>query len=539
MRRSKKEETSAEILIVDDVPANLRILSDALEPEGYQILAAPSGEVALQIVKRAMPDLIILDVLMPGIDGFETCRKLKESESTRNIPVIFVTAKGETQDVVEGFRTGGVDYITKPFEKEEVLSRVRNHLEISRLTRELRQMASELLEKNRELEQEIIKREQAEKDRDEAEDARRKSDERLSLISEQEAKRWGIEGFIGKSKTVADILDNIRRLHNTDTTHVLVTGESGTGKELIARAIHFGGIRARGPFIPVNCSAIPAELAESEFFGHVKGAFTGAISARRGYFEMADGGTLFLDEIGDMPVELQAKLLRVLEDGLFTPVGGTRERRVDIRILSATNTDLEARIEEGTFRSDLYFRLARFRVDVPPLREHPEDIPLLTDHFLNLFAAEMGIRKPDLSQEALVALTSYSFPGNVRELKNVMERALIESRGTTIQPEHLHFLSTSTSNGEDKLTATEVLPSEINELYRRMAEDGENFWDVVHEPFMARELNRLQIKAVIRKGLEEVWGSYKSLMTVFGLPESDYQKFMDFLRHHDLKPTQE
>jgi len=442
MSNSKPANMPIEILIVDDIPANLRVLSDALEPEDYRIIAAPSGEVALQIVERTLPDLIILDIVMPGLDGYETCRQLKKNKLTRNIPVIFVTAKGETEDIVEGFQIGGADYITRPFEKEEVLARVKNHLEISRLTNELRETTEALLEKNRKLEQEMARREQAEKERDEARDARNKSDERLSLISEQEAKRWGIESFIGKSKTIGGILDSIRQLHHTDMTNVLITGESGTGKELIARSIHFGGTRAEAPFIPVNCSAIPAELAESELFGHVKGAFSGAIFARRGCFEIADGGTLFLDEIGDMPGALQTKLLRVLEDGCFMPVGATHERHVDVRILSATNSDLETKIAEGAFRSDLYFRLAGFRVDIPPLREHPEDIPLLTDHFLGLFAADMGTQKPVLGQEALTALISYSFPGNVRELKNIMEHALIESSGSIIQPKHLHFLTT-------------------------------------------------------------------------------------------------
>jgi DNA-binding NtrC family response regulator len=256
----------AKILIVDDIPANLTILSDALEPEGYQILAAPSGEVALKVARRALPDLILLDVLMPTIDGFETCRRLKKDEETKDILVIFVTAKDETESVrfahrrlrltvIEGFRIGGVDYIQRPFEKEELLVRVETHLKISRLTKEL-------LQKNIKLQQEIEKREQAQAAQKQAEDARQTADERFSLISEQEAERWGIASFIGKSKTISKILNDIRRLHHTGKTNVLITGESGTGKELIARAIHFGGPRAKGPFIAVNCSAIPSEFVK-------------------------------------------------------------------------------------------------------------------------------------------------------------------------------------------------------------------------------------------------------------------------------------
>ena len=267
--------------------------------------------------------------------------------------------------------------------------------------------------------------------------------EQLDFIQKQEAFHWGIKDFIGTSKTIAKIISEVHQLQNVSATSVLITGESGTGKELIARAIHFGGTRQNGRFVPVNCSAIPSELAESTLFGHVRGAFTGATQNRKGCFELADGGTLFLDEIGDMPLELQVKLLRVLEDGRFTPVGGTDEKHVSVRILTATNANLQTKIASGTFREDLYFRLARFTVNVPPLRERKEDIPLLTAHFLKMFAAEMGIEPPVLTLDALSALEAYQFPGNVRELKNIIEHALILSRGSDIQPEHLHFIDIS------------------------------------------------------------------------------------------------
>ncbi|MBI1923308.1 sigma-54-dependent Fis family transcriptional regulator [Candidatus Poribacteria bacterium] len=421
----------AKILIVDDIPANLNMLSDTLEPEGYDILAAPSGEVALQLVSRNLPDLILLDVMMPkGIDGFETCRQLKQEPTTAEIPVIFVTAKDETESLVEGFRVGGVDYIAKPFEKEEVLARVGTHLKISQLTKEL-------MAKNRKLQLEIAKRRQAE-------DALELADGQLSMISDLEAERWGLRGgFVGKSPTIQKILADIRRLHRTGNTNVLIMGESGTGKELIARAIHFGGPRAKGPFIPVNCTAIPKELGESSFFGHARGAFTGAHADKKGYFELASGGTLFLDEIGDMPLDLQAKLLRVLEDGNVMPVGGISEKRVDVRVLAATNADIQKKMKVDAFRPDLYYRLAGFTVTVPPLRERPEDIPLLVSHFLKLFAAEMGMEKPAFSPDALSMLQSYDFPGNIRELKNIIEHALIQNGGGVIQPEHLPFAHTN------------------------------------------------------------------------------------------------
>jgi DNA-binding NtrC family response regulator len=416
---------SNRILIVDDVPANLKMLSDLLEPEGYHILVAPNGEICLKVAARMQPSLILLDVVMPGIGGFETCQKLKENSATADIPVIFVTARGEIGSIVKGFHVGGVDYITKPFEEEIVLARVDTHLQNAQLTKAL-------IEKNRELQEEMDKRQRAE-------NALQTADEQLSLISQREAERWGIVGFIGQSETVRKILGDVRRLQETGTTSVLITGESGTGKELIARAVHSGGPRAKRPFIAINCPAVPADLAESLFFGHVRGSFTGATTDRKGYFELAHGGTLFLDEIGEMPLQLQAKLLRVLEDGCFIPVGGTHEKHVDVRILAATNVDLQAKIQGGVFREDLYFRLAGFTVHVPPLRERPSDIPLLADHFLQMFATEMGVEAPALTKEALEALRDYHFPGNVRELKNIIERALIESEGGKIQIEDLRF----------------------------------------------------------------------------------------------------
>jgi len=456
----KKELTAprtADILIVDDIPENLNLLCQTLESFGYNVIAVPSGKMALKIAARTPPDLIILDILMPEMDGFETCRRLKADKRLADIPVIFLTAKHETESLVAGFRVGGVDYITKPFENEEVMVRVQTHLKIHHL-------AQELLEKNRELEQEIDTRKQAEAAREQAEAARQTADEQLSLISQREAERWGLQGFIGKSETIAHILDDVNRLQKTETVSVLITGESGTGKELIARAIHFGSTRAKRPFIPVNCSAIPKDLAESELFGHVKGAFTGASSARKGHFELADGGTLFLDEVGDMPLELQAKLLRVLDERYITPVGDERSKPVDVRILTATNIDLESKIAAGKFRPDLYFRLAQFRVIVPPLRERQEDIPLLTEHFLKLFATEMGVEKPKLSQEALAALKAYHFPGNVRELKHIIEGALIKSGGSAIQPKHLHFLP-ATMSPKDESSSEIPLNLQQAEVY--------------------------------------------------------------------------
>ena len=458
------EDMMSKALIVDDVPANLRIMREALEPKGYRIFGTSNGESALRIANRVLPDIILLDIVMPGMDGYEVCRKLKENQATQHIPVIFITVRDENVSLVEGFRAGGVDYITKPFEEEELLVRVENHLKISQLTRKL-------VQKNKELEQEIAKREQAE-------EARQKADERFSMISEQETSRWGVEGFIGKSRTIGRILEDIQRLHFASATNVLITGESGTGKELIARAIHFGGPREEEPFIPVNCSAVPRELAESAFFGHIRGAFSGADASRKGYFELADGGTLFLDEVGDMPLELQPKLLRAIEDGRVIPVGGSREKHVEARIIAATNQNLMEKIGEGTFREDLYFRLARFIVEIPPLRERKEDLPLLAEHFLSMFSVEMGISQPVLSPEAVDLILDYPFPGNVRELKNIIEHALIKSNGeSAIKPEHLRFIdlnSHNTSRGSvlSSMQDDEVDLEHIEEIVIQRAQSG-------------------------------------------------------------------
>jgi DNA-binding NtrC family response regulator len=275
--------------------------------------------------------------------------------------------------------------------------------------------------------------------------------------------------LVGQSPTLEKIFKDIRLMQENATTSVLINGESGTGKELIARAIHFGGPRREGPFVPVNCAALPADLAESLLFGHVKGAFSGADADRPGYFETAHGGTLFLDEVGDMPLALQAVLLRVLEDGQVWRVGDNRSKAVDVRVLAATNINLRQKIERGAFRQDLYYRLARFAVTAPALRERKEDIPLLARHFLQMFAVEMGKEVPELSLVASEQLAQYGFPGNVRELKNIMERALIESGSGDIYPRHLHFVEQGGAAGGIE-TSTGVgisLPLDLDQAVQR------------------------------------------------------------------------
>ena len=414
------------ILVVDDQPANLGILGDLLEPEGFQLLSATNAADAVRVARKARPHLILLDIVMPDADGFAVCRQLKSHESTREIPVIFITGRAESEMRLAGFAAGGVDYIVKPFESAEVLARVRTHLDLARARREL---ASRL----NDLRAEVSRREAAET-------ARREADERLSLLSAREARKWNVAGLVGRSRALTALLREVERLQGYGRTGVLLQGESGTGKELVARALHSGSPRAAAPFIPVNCVAVPSELMESMFFGHLKGAFTGATADRKGFFELAHGGTLFLDEIGDMPAALQAKLLRVLEDGRITPLGGSVEKQVDVRIIAATNAHLESKIAAGSFRQDLYFRLARCVVRVPPLRERPEDIPLLAAHFIAHFSAEMGFKAPAIHADALALLADHPWDGNIRELRNVIESALIASGGREITAAHLRFI---------------------------------------------------------------------------------------------------
>lgn len=429
----------AAILVVDDTDANRAVLCQLLDSQGYSVAAAPSGEVALQLVQDDPPELILLDVIMPGLDGFETCRRLKQNQASAHIPIIFITARDGPEGVLEGFRSGGVDYITKPFQEEEVFVRIETHLKNHRLTRNLQE--------------EVDRRERAES-------ALIRADQQLSILSEQEAQRWGVSGFIGQSPAFSEVLKAIRKLQPFANTNVLILGESGVGKELIARAIHHGGATARGPFIPVNCSAIPKELGESFFFGHVKGAFSGATADHRGYFEQADGGTLFLDEVGDMPLDLQAKLLRVIEDGMVEPVGSaTRRKKVEVRILAGTNGELQSSIQAGEFRKDFFFRLAGYTIEVPPLRNRRGDIPLLAQYFVKRLSDEMGMPAPGLSQSALAKLESHDFPGNVRELRNLLERALIECGGATILPEHLHLLTPYTAAAMNENTAGDAASS--------------------------------------------------------------------------------
>ena len=421
------------VLMVDDQPDNLDVLVNYLADRGLELVVATDGEQALQLAAECQPDLVLLDVMMPGLNGFEVCERLKTNPNTRDMLVIFMSALTDTESKVKGFTVGAIDYVNKPLQREEVLARIQAHLTIRQQQAELQQKNLQLEELNRALQDQIQQRQQAE-------EALNLADQTLSTLTRQEAERWGIDAFVGQSQATQDLLSEVRSLQRAPHTNVLVLGESGSGKELISRAIHFGSPRSQKPFVAVNCSAIPAELADAEFFGHTKGAYTGATGDRHGYFVQADGGTLFLDEIGDMPLTLQAKLLRVLEDGLVTPIGGKQSRKVDVRVVAATNVKLAEKVRDKVFRQDLFYRLAGYQISVPPLRSRISDIPLLVEHFLLQLGSQMGRERSTISRQAMEALSRYNFPGNVRELRNLMEYALIASGGNTIDVGHLHFL---------------------------------------------------------------------------------------------------
>jgi DNA-binding NtrC family response regulator len=435
MGETEVDLKGARILLVDDQPANLDVLRRVLEAKAYKILLAPSGEVALRTAGRVVPDLILLDVMMPGMDGYEVCRRLKQDETTRAIPVIFVTAQDQTDALVSGFQAGGVDYIVKPFREEEVLVRVQTHLCLKYLAQELAEKNRELLRQNQQLEEEIALRQILKG--------------QVSQAAAQEARRWGLENLVGKSPTMQRVLAQIQSLQ--EEIPVLIAGEGGTGKELIARAIHYGSSRREGAFVVVNCAEIPQDVqsldsrtqALSLLFGHVRGSFAGAETDRDGCFQLAHGGTLFFDEIGVLPLPLQSHLLRVLQQGEVCRIGEQKGRRVEARSLAATRMDLKQRVEEGAFRPDFYEYLSRQVVALPPLRQRPDDIPLLAEHFLRLCMREMGREAPALSPEVVEILKGYAFPGNVRELKNVVEQALLESGGREIRPEHVQLLAAS------------------------------------------------------------------------------------------------
>ena len=420
MRTMNTAASTARILVVDDEPANIGVLLDLLGREGFQVLVARDGQSALEQVHHAQPDLILLDVVMPGIDGFETCRRLKADLATSAVPIIFMTARSDPRDVIDGFGAGAADYIVKPLQHDEVLARVRVHLELCRLNTTLRGL-------NEELEQRVAER-TAELRAALAEVERLTSRLQTENAYLQQELREQRHDLIGNSPRLREVLARVAMVGPTDTT-VLIAGETGTGKELIARAVHEASRRRERTLVKLNCAAMSAGLVESELFGHVKGAFTGASDRRTGRFELAHLGTLFLDEVSELPLESQVKLLRVLQEQEFEPVGSSKTVRVDVRVIAATNRDLLTEVSVGRFRADLYYRLSVFPLELPPLRERREDIPALAHAFLAQVSRRLGKPIRGILPATLDTLVHYHWPGNVRDLQNTIERAVILCTG--------------------------------------------------------------------------------------------------------------
>jgi len=382
------------VLIVDDEKNYPLILSAVLEEEGIEPLTANSGQEALDILEHSDIDLVLTDMKMPSMDGIELLERIKEKNP--DLPVIMMTAYGTVEKAVEAMQKGAYNYILKPFDNESLLVYVKKAISIYQMVKENRRLRKDV-----------------------------------------EAKyRFG--NIIGKSRRMHEIFETIQKVAPANAT-VLVEGESGTGKELVARAIHFNSPRRDEPFIAVNCSALAETLLESELFGHERGAFTGAVSMKKGRFELADGGTLFLDEIGELSSNLQVKLLRVLQEKAFERVGGVRSVSTDIRVIAATNKNLKEEVAAGRFREDLFFRLNVVYLSLPPLRQRPEDIRPLVDHFIKKYAGEYRIEHPVTGVDRKVErmFYDYTWPGNVRELENVIERAMILCAGPTITVEDL------------------------------------------------------------------------------------------------------
>ena len=382
-------EAPARVLVVDDEENMVHFLTKLLRGEGFEVEGAGTGEAALERLRAGPFELVLTDLKLPDTDGIEILKAARELHP--ETVVILITAYGTIGSAIEAMRAGAYDYVTKPFRAGEILQAVEKALERVRLRREVAQLRRAV------------------------------------------AERFAFASLVGKSPKMQDVYTQIEKLAASRGA-VLIQGESGTGKELVAKAIHFNGPRKSGPFVVINCGAIPEALQESELFGHERGAFTGAIAAKKGLFEEAHGGSLFLDEVAEMAPGLQAKLLRVLQDGELRRVGATRTLRVDTRVIAATNHDLAAEAREGAFRQDLYYRLNVFPVFLAPLRERAEDLPLLVDHFLQRFAREGGGPPKRFSAEALRAMVVYPWPGNVRELEHAVERAVLLGEGEMIGP---------------------------------------------------------------------------------------------------------
>lgn len=417
-------DDSFRILVVDDELNQLELVGGFLKKQGFDVAPAEGGQKALDLFRREPFDLILTDQKMPNLSGSDLLKAVRAINP--ETAVILMTAFGSIESAVAAIKEGATDYLTKPLQLDELLHRIKQVRERHRLVSENRDLRETLHERHR------------------------------------------VEGIIGESGQMLEVLSLVRRVAPSEAT-ILIRGESGTGKELIANAIHYASPRAAGPLIKLNCAALPETLLESELFGHEKGAFTGAVTARKGRFEAADGGSLFLDEIGDLPPHLQAKLLRVLQEKEFERLGSSRPIRVNVRILAATHRDIEKRLKAGRFREDLYYRLNVVSIVLPPLRERRQDLPVMIDHFLRLFAEKNGKTIRGITSEARETLLRYDYPGNVRELENLIERAVVLTRGDVIGKGDLP-LTFQEAEAEEK-TGTN-LPATVEGVERRMIQEA-------------------------------------------------------------------
>jgi two-component system, NtrC family, nitrogen regulation response regulator NtrX len=429
---SARRPAPADLLVVDDEPGIRQALRQMLEYEGYQVRTAESGPRALELYRERSADLVLLDIKMAPMDGLEVLEKLRAEDP--DAIVVVISGHGSVEAAVEALKRGAFDFLEKPPDREVVLRRISNAL--------------------------------AERD----------------LARENEALRGALGGprgpIVGDSPLLDEVLEKVARVAPT-RAYVLITGENGTGKELVAREIHALSDRARGPFVEVNCAAIPHELIESELFGHEKGAFTGAHARRKGKFELADGGTLFLDEVGDMSLAAQAKVLRALQEAVIQRVGGDQKIGVDVRVLAATNKDIETEIAEGRFREDLYYRLNVVPLHVPSLDERQEDIPVLARYFAQLYCAENGLPPKAFDDEAIAVLQARPWPGNVRELRNTVERLVILAPGESVRGEDVEGL-TGPPVGRTREDATSAL------LDRNLS--FSDYRDAAEKAFLERKL---------------------------------------------------
>lgn len=441
----------ARVLVVDDEKSMCDFLEIMLKKEGYQVRTTTDPREALELVEKEPFHLVLTDVRMPEIDGFQVLRRVKEVQP--ETLVIMITAYGSPEGAVEAMKQGAYDYITKPFRVDEVKLVIRKALERYRLW-----------EENIRLRQEV----------------------------EGRYRFWNI---IGKSPRMQQVFDLIEKVSQTKV-NVLIVGESGTGKELVAKAIHYNSPRKGRPFVALNCAAIPETLLESELFGYVKGAFTGAATTKKGMLEVADGGTLFFDEVGDLPPLLQAKLLRVIQEREFKRLGGTSDIKVDLRIIAATNQNLEEKVKKKEFREDLYYRLNVIQIKLPPLRERKEDIPLLAQHFLAKYSRELGKKMEGFTPEAMELLLQYDYPGNVRELENILERCITLEPGPLITERYIRSYLAEAPLSPYRPSVEVEIPEEGVDL-ERIIEEME--------------------KAYLRKALEKAGGVKKRAAELLGM----------------------